>query len=372
MKLCYILPEYNENIADHFYHQYELLKELSEKLGIFLVIEKANVKKINFGNFKKVYIQKFKFLPLRFLESFLVVLRARVLGYKNFYTHYCYIGGINAGIISRLCKGQSYYWHCEMIWEFKQNLFSKIGLKLCLKLSHFLVTGSENLKKQYAKYYRLSAERVKILPNWINLKRFKPKSENLNPKSYTLNPKLLFVHWLSERKGAYLIVPIIKQLVLNPKSLPCRQAGQILNPKFLIIGDGPLKEKIQKEVKKNKLEKFIKILGKVPHKNLIKYYVQADIFIMPSLQEGFPRVLIEAMAMGIPYVASDVGAVREISPKIAQDFIVERGDIQEFAKKINLLLSDKEVYNRFKKEELEKVKEYSLKKTVNKFIKLFE
>ncbi len=356
-KLCYILPEYNGEIAGHFYHQYELLRELSKRLDVFLVIEKANVEKINFGNFRKVYIQKFRFLPLRFLESFLVVLRARILGYKNFYTHYCYIGGINAGIISRLFRGKSYYWHCEMIWEFKQKIFSKIGFNLSLKLSHSLVTGSKKLKKEYAKHYGLKLNNIKVVPNWVNLNRF--KAQNAKRKAQNT---ILFVHWLAERKGAHLIVPIAKQLVLNPKS-------QILNPKFLIIGDGPLKNKIQKEIKENKLGKYIKLLGKVPNKELMKYYTQADIFIMPSLQEGFPRVIIEAMAMGIPYIASDVGAVREISPKIAQEFIVERGNVEKFAEKISTLLSNQEIYNQFRKEELEKVKEYSLEKVAKKLHK---
>jgi hypothetical protein len=105
-KLCYILPEYNEKTSDHFYHHYEFLEELSTKIDIFLIIEKSNVKRISFGNFKKVYVQGCKLLPFRFLESFLLVLRARLLGYRNFYTHYCYIGGINAGIISRLFGGK--------------------------------------------------------------------------------------------------------------------------------------------------------------------------------------------------------------------------------------------------------------------------
>ncbi len=362
-KICFILPEYNEETPDHFYHHYELLNELSKKFDIFLIAEKGNVGSL-ISNIEKIYIQKFRFLPLRFLESFLVILWARILGYKNFYTHYCYIGGINAAIISRLFGRKSYYWHCEMIWEFKQSLFSKIGFNLSLKLSHFLVTGSESLKKQYAKYYRLSLDRIKILPNWINLKRFRPKSENLNPTSYIPNPKLLFVHWLAERKGAHLLVPIAKQLIPNPKS-------KILNPKLLIIGDGPLKEKILQEIKKNKLEDYIQILSKIPNRELMDYYAEADIFILPSLQEGFPRVLLEAMASGVPYVAFDVGAVREISPQIAQNFIVERGNVEEFAKKIHILLSNKDIYDKFREEELEKVKEYNLENIVDRFIQLF-
>lgn len=355
MKLCYILPEYSENTSDHFYHLYELLKEASQRLDIFLIIEKSDIKDIKLGN--KFYIQKFRFAPLRFLESFFAILRARILGYKNFYTHYCYIGGINAGIISRLFGGKSYYWHCEMIWEFKQKFFSKLGFNLGLKLSHFLVTGSESLKREYAKHYGLKLENIKIMPNWINLRRFQIRDTSYKMRN---TKNILFVHWLSQRKGAHLLAPIISNL-----------KSQISNLKLLIIGDGPYKEKLLQEIKENKLENFVQVLGKIPHKELINYYSQADVFILPSFQEGFPRVLIEAMAMGIPYVASDVGAVREISPKIAQDFLVERGDVKEFAEKIKILLLDRAICDTFKEEELERIKEYSLERAVERFIGLF-
>lgn len=355
MKICYILPEYSPNTDSHFYHIYEFLEKISKKLDIFLIVEKSETKNIGLG--KKEYVQRLRFLPLRFLESFLAVLKARILGYKTFYTHYCYIGGINAGIISRLTGGKSYYWHCEMIWEFKQKFLSKIGLNLSLKLSHFLVTGSEKMKEGYSQHYKLIPEKIKVMPNWVNLNRFnqlKLKTQNSELKT------LLFVHWLAERKGAHLIVPIILAI----------KSG-FSNFKLLVIGEGPCKEKLLREIRENKLEKFIQVIGKIPNKELVEYYAMADVFILPSTREGFPRVLLEAMAIGIPYVAFDVGAVREISPSIAQNFLLRAGDIEGFANKIKILLSDGNIYEKFREEELEEVKKYSLDKIVDRFIKLF-
>lgn len=347
-KICFILPEYNLETSDHFYHHYELLEKLLEKFDIFLVAEK--------GKGEGVYIQKFRFLPLRFLESFFIILRARIKGYKIFYTHYCYIGAINAGIISRIFGGTSYYWNCAMNWLFKQKTLSGLGYKLSLKLSHYLVTGSEKMKKGYAENYNLSLDKIKVIPNWINLDRFKPCVKKIKSKSYTLSPKLLFVHWLSKRKGADMIVPIIKQLKQNLK--------------ILVVGEGPYKEKLEREIQENKLGKKIELIGPVPNKELVNYYAKADLFIMPSMEEGFPRVLLEAMAMGIPYVASDVGAVKELSSEIAQRFLVRPGDTEKFVHKLEILLTDQEIYNNFKKEILEKVKDYSLEKIAEKFINM--
>jgi len=363
IKICYILPEYNENTDSHFFHIYEFLEKLSRKLDIFLIVEKSETKDIKLT--RRVYVQKFHFLPFRFLESFFAILKARIFGYKIFYTHYCYIGGINAAIISHLTRGKSYYWNCAMNWLFKQGKYSGMGYRLCLKFSHYLVTGSEEMKKGYASHYNLNPRRIKVMPNWINLERF--QNQKSQPKAgppRAEKPKtLLFVHWLSKRKGADMLVPVVKQLK-NFKS-------QIPNFKLLVIGDGPHKEQLLKEIKENNLDNFIEVLGAVPNEKIVDYYGRADIFIMPSMEEGFPRVLLEAMASGVPYVASDVGAVREISSETAQRFLVKSGEVEKFAQKIQILLSDEKTYNQFKKEELEKVKEYSLDVILNKFLDLF-
>jgi len=354
-KLCYILPEYNEDTDSHFFHLYEFLKKISEKMDIFLVVEKSKTKDIKLGN--KVYIQKFRFAPLRFLESFLIILKARISGCKNFYTHYAYMGAINAAIISRLSGGKSYYWNCAMNWLFKQKRLSGLGYRLSLKLSHFLVTGAETMKQGYVEHYGLQPEKIRVMPNWINLNRFQPKVKTQNTKHKTL----LFVHWLSKRKGADMIVPIIRNFITDFSSL-------LSDFKLFVVGDGPYKETLLEEIKENKLEKIIEIVGGVSNKDIIDYYGKADILIVPSMEEGFPRVLLEAMAMAVPYVATDVGAVREISPEAAQRFLVKSGDAEMFAHKIEALISDKVGYDQFRKEELENVKNYSLEKVSDKFI----
>ena len=352
-KICYILPDYDKDNISHFYHLYEFLEELSKRMDIFLVVEKSKHKTKDINLATKVYVQKFKFLPLRFLESFLIILRARILGYRNFYTHYCYIGAINAGIVSRVFGGTSYYWNCAMNWLFRPKTFSKLGITLALKLSHYLVTGGEIMKKGYAENYNLNSDKIILLPNRINLKRFKAQRKKPDKKK-----TILFVHWLSKRKGADMIVPVALHLKAH------------FNFKVLVAGDGPYKDELLNEAKENKLEKNIEILGAVANKDIVDYYNKTDVLILPSMEEGFPMTLLESMAMGVPYVATDVGAVRELSTETAQRFLVKPGDAEKFAHKLEILLTDQKIYNKFKKEILEKVKEYSLEKVADQFIKM--
>jgi glycosyltransferase involved in cell wall biosynthesis len=358
-KLCYILPSYDENNVSHFYHLYEFLERLSQKMDVFVIAEKSKSKEIKFGN--GFYIQKFKFLPLRFLENFITILKLRKRGYKNFYTHYCYISAVNAGIITRIFGGKSYYWNCAMNWLFRPRTLSKLGISLSLKLSHFLVTGGEAMKQEYAKHYNLKPEKIIVMPNRINLDRFQPTAGQ--PRADHDNVKIiLFVHWLSKRKGADMIVPIARHLLQL----------QVTSFKILVVGSGPYKEELLKEIQENNLDNYVEFIGFIPNKDIVEYYKKADLFILPSMEEGFPMSLLEPMAMGVPYVAFDVGAVRELSPETAQRFLVKSGDVELFAHKIESLLSDEATYKNFQKEGLEKIKEYSMDNVINKFINIFE
>lgn len=359
-KLCYILPEFNPETDTHFAYLYDFLRAAAEKLDIFLIIEKSKGGKIQ-GSFKKVYCQKFKFWPLRVLELAIVLKLARLAGYKNFYVHYSYIGAVLAGLISRFSKGRSFYWNCASAWNLKQRFRSRFLLRLALKTSHFLVTGTEGLKKEYAKRYDLPERKILVMPNWINPEKFSVKTEkNVLRQKYGLpagQKILLFVHRLSERKGADFLVPLMTKL----------------SPDFflLIAGQGPYGKQLVREIKEKELEKRIRILGRVPNKEIAELYQLADLFVMPSREEGFPRVILEAMAADLPYVAFETGGVREISPATAQDFVLPMGDLDKFVEKIEVLFEKQDVYNKFQQEEEKKVGNFSQEKVLNAFINLF-
>ena len=81
------------------------------------------------------------------------------------------------------------------------------------------------------------------------------------------------------------------------------------NVKLLIIGDGPLKNKLKKLVKELNLENDVQFLGKIPYEKIQNYYAQADVFCRPSLSEGFGNVFIQAMAAEVPIIATPIGGI---------------------------------------------------------------
>ncbi len=355
MKLVYVLPKYDEGAGEHFFHIYKLLGELGKKTRLAVLIEKARgaPQLSNVQNIETISAKSF--VP-RFCETFARLLMLRLQGYDTFYVHYSFFGAIAATIMTKFFGGRVFYWNCGLphlffkhFWQ-KGWLQSKINddwpLRLSLKMVDYLVTGTERMKKYYHQQFGVPLKKILVVPNEIDLSRFKPKH------SKNKIPQILFVHRISERKGAHYLVPIAEKVLKKSKA------------QFIIAGDGPYLPTLQAQIKKKKLSKWVKTLGSVPNKEVMKLYAQSDIFLMPSDEEGFPRVLLEAMATGTPFVASDVGGVRDIVSKSAQDFVVEKGDINSFATKIVQLLSDEKLRNKLSKDGLQQVKQYDLKKVV--------
>lgn len=112
------------------------------------------------------------------------------------------------------------------------------------------------------------------------------------------------------------------------------------NAFFIFTGDGPLKQNLEKKARELRIEKNILFLGwRDDVARIISIY---DIFCLPSLNEGMGRVLVEAMALGKPIVASDIGGIPELVIHGKNGFLVPPKNPIPLAKYIQILLEDKE------------------------------
>ncbi len=129
-------------------------------------------------------------------------------------------------------------------------------------------------------------------------------------------------------------------------------------------------ERLQKEVKNQKAENFVKMVGFVPDEELKLLYREAEVFVFPSLSEGFGLPGLEAMAAGVPVLASDIPVFREIYREAASYF--NPIDSQEMAEKIKDLLIDKKKQNTLRKEGFKICDKYSWKKMAEQTLKIYQ
>lgn len=357
-KVCYILPFFDPGTDTHYYHLYDFIEQAARELDIFLIIERRPADVSFFKNVTRIEFQKTA-LPFRIFENAYLILKARLLGYRKFYIHYSFLSAINSSLVVRIFGGENWYWSCGMMWLFKKDRLNQLLWKFTLNIVHHLVTGTHSMADGYSLHYGIKRDTARIMPNWIDLERFgvaTKKEEILKKFSLPVRGKyVLFIHRLAERKGAHYIVPLAKKF--DKETI------------FLIAGDGPYRPTLEKEVEIAGL-KNVRLLGKISNALVPEIMQVSDVFLMPSEEEGFPRVLIESMASGLPYVASDIGGVKEISPDIETPYVYPVGDIRKFEQGIREILSKEKTY--FKNALEAHAKKYSQKNVIRIFVELFQ
>ena len=111
--------------------------------------------------------------------------------------------------------------------------------------------------------------------------------------------------------------------------------------KFLIVGEGPLRNQLDNSLKEANLSGNFKFLGNLKDDTLPAVYNCADVFALPSIQEGQGIVLLEAQACAKPIVAFNIGGVNEAVRNGETGLLVKLGNTDEFADALLKLISDK-------------------------------
>jgi len=166
------------------------------------------------------------------------------------------------------------------------------GEKLGCELSDAIICVSESVKNEVLKWYKPNPEKVFVIPNGVNIELFSPGGANLRKELELENSKvILFVGVLNKRKRVNLIIEALKYLPDDYK--------------LLIIGEGQDKGKLIKLVRNLGMKERVIFIGLIPYLELSKYYRTANIFVLPSTLEGFPKVILEALSCGVPVITSE-------------------------------------------------------------------
>jgi len=139
---------------------------------------------------------------------------------------------------------------------------------------------------------------------------------------------------------------------------------------YLILGDGPLRSKIEEKIREKDLQNMISIMGNVP--NVQQLLQISDIFIHSSKGEGCSNAILEAMASGLPIIASNTGGTPEIVTN-ENGYLFEYQNHNELTKAILDLLSDKEKINAFGERSQQIVKnDFTIEHMIQNYYMLIE
>jgi glycosyltransferase involved in cell wall biosynthesis len=185
------------------------------------------------------------------------------------------------------------------------DLFNKLFVERILTKSDVIISPSKSYVES-SKFLKKYPEKIVVIPNGIDLSKYQtPLSKIESRQKLGLSPDkniILFCGFLSQHKGPDIALKAFYEVITKEK-----------NSELIFLGDGIMKNELIVMSKKFNIEKSVKFVGFIEDIDTkLHFFNSADIFILPSLTESFGLVNLEAMAYGLPIIASKVGGIPDI------------------------------------------------------------
>jgi glycosyltransferase involved in cell wall biosynthesis len=177
-------------------------------------------------------------------------------------------------------------------------------LRYTLREAKTVIAVSQALKDAITAL-AIPGEKVVVVPNGVDATKFYRTQKELSRSMLNLPAGriILSVGNLTANKGIDLLIQAFSRVASDP-------LGQDLS--LVIVGDGSMRGQLENLIHSMRLSDKVKLVGVVAHEKLNLWYNAADLFCLVSEKEGWPNVLLEALACGVPVVATPVGGIPEV------------------------------------------------------------
>jgi glycosyltransferase involved in cell wall biosynthesis len=241
------------------------------------------------------------------------------------------------------------------IEPFRNKFMRMIDANVINKLENLRICVSSEILDDRSKY--IDRNKAIVLANCTELSD-SPKENYALLEHGTVS--LVLVGRLISEKGIEVAVNAVKQL-----------KDKKIKVKLNIIGEGPLKEDLAKLIMQYGLTDRVKLLGN--RSDVPQLLKRADIFVMPSLTEGQPIALLEAMSLGMPILATSVGGIPSTARHEKESLLVRPERVNEFATSITRLIGSQQLRRKLGRAAYQRVGEkYSVNSYSDKLIDIYK
>jgi glycosyltransferase involved in cell wall biosynthesis len=234
------------------------------------------------------------------------------------------VTGVIPALIARACWGTPFvttygFWYARLSRPGPSRLAKRLLERVGLRRAAAVIVTTEELRAHVATIAR--ADRIHLIPNGVDLARFAPAERGGGPRG-----RILYIGRLSEEKNLSTLVTAVAAV-----------QGR-LPAELVLIGAGPLRERLEAQARAAGVR--AEFPGVVEHQLVPAWLRQADAFVLPSFTEGHPKVLLEAMAAGLPCVASDCPGNRALVRDEETGLLFDARDPATLAARLERVLTD--------------------------------
>lgn len=247
-----------------------------------------------------------------------------------------------------------------------EYIFDKIITKSIYQKLKKIICVSKSLKNRFLEF-GISKKKLIVIPNGVDITKFTAQDRSkfldrfLNDKKEY--KRIVFVGRLDKQKGVEYLIRAIPQILKIYEKVH-----------FFILGNGNLEKELKLLAKKLQIQSHLTFLDFISFKKMPEFYSAADIFCLPSIHEGFPLSIAEALSMGLIIVASAIEGIPESIIENENGFLIEPTNISQLRDKLIKALNLNEDQIKYIKNNniyLAKNK-YSWEIVVKKLIELYE
>jgi len=297
------------------------------------------------GMLNNIRVNLFNFFWLPFFSAFLFLGAKKIIRENRIdliQAHWIFPSGVLTAMVSKITKVPLLITTqgSDVLISGKPVLRSMA--KFALKKAKKVTVLSQSSLNLLLERFKISRDKLIIATMGVDTSKFKPDAEARVPlvlkRGEPLLGSLLFVGWLDENKGLRYLLHSIPEIL---KKFP--------GAKLKIVGTGHLEQEFKEFVKKLAIEKSVEFLGGVKNEDMPALYMQSDLFILPSLSEGIPVSILEAMASGCPVVVTKVGGIPEFIEHKKTGYLIEPRSVGAISSAVIDLLGDEKLRNEMAK-----------------------
>ncbi len=202
--------------------------------------------------------------------------------------------------------------------------------RFSIRRSDGLTTVSEFLRHETEESFGVEPNRIRVIPNFIDTERYRPEREPCHRPALAPGGEKILMH-VSNFRAVKRIDDVVEVFARVRSHLAAR---------LVMVGDGPERARAQQRAEELGVADDVVFLGK--HTSVEELLHCADLFVLPSESESFGLAALEAMACGVPVVASRVGGLPEVVEDGVSGFLLPVGDVEAMAEAAVSILADGE------------------------------